>query len=114
MNPVTPSHDGTFMEIDSIEFKPHAKQRLKDREIEAKAVIDALKFPDEIFWDVEENHYVAVKYAELGKGYMIAFDVEGSRLIVVTVLYSSKLGKTVESRRGKRWLEAKVQLRFEV
>ena len=105
---------GAYMEIRSIEFSSHARQRIKEREIPAGIIIEALKSPDAVFWDVEEKHYVVVKYTEPGKGYMIVFDVEGSKLIVVTVLYSSKLGRIVESRRGKRWLEAKVQLRFKV
>ena len=104
--------DGGSMKIDSIEFRPHAIQRLKEREISIETIVEILKSPDTIFWDVEENHYVAIKYLEPGKGYMIAFDVEGSKLIVVTAYYSSKLGKTVERRKGGRWIE--VQLRFEV
>ena len=100
------------MRVSSIEFIPHAIQRLKEREMSIETIVEALKFPDAIFWDVKENHYVAIKYLEPGKGYMVSFDVEGSKLIVVTAYYSSKLGKTVERRKGGRWIE--VQLRFEV
>ena len=114
MSPSAHDSNGTRIEVRSIEFTEHTKRRLKEREISTEIIMEALKSPDAIFWDVKDNHYVAVKYAEPGKGYMIAFDLEGSKLIVVTVFYSSKLGRTVENRKGRRWVEAKVQLRFEV
>ena len=90
------------MKIDSIEIRPHAKQRLKERELSIETIMSVLKFPDELFWDVVEKHYVAIKHVERGKGYAIVFDLEGSKLIVVTAFYSSNLGKIVEKRRGKR------------
>ena len=34
----------------------------------------------------------------------MVFDVDDSELIVVTLLYSSKLEKTVERRKGGRWI----------
>jgi len=50
---------------------------------------------------------VAIKYVKLGKGYLIMFGKEDSKLyaklIVVTVLYSSRswVGEIVENRRGR-------------
>ena len=110
----THGSSGTYVEIHSIEFRSHACQRIKEREISAGIIIEALKSSDVVFWDVKESHYVIVKYAKSRKGYVAAFDVEDSKLFVVTVFYSNKLGRIAESRKGRRWVKAEIQLRFEV
>ena len=110
----TPHSDGIWMKIESVRFTSHALERMRERKISEELILSALKSPDEIFWDLKKNRYVAVKRTEGQGGIAIPFEVKGTELIVVTVIRIKKLGRTVENCKGRRWVEAKVQLRFEV
>jgi len=90
-----------------IELSPHAKKRVEERKVSVEEIEEALLDPDELLWDVEERHYVAVSY---GSKLIVVFDKIGKRFRVVTAFRSSKLVDLVGRRKKRgRWVE--VQLR---
>ena len=94
---------GSFL----IELSPHAKKRVEERKVSIEEIEEALLDPDELLWDVEERHYVAVSY---GSKLIVVFDKIGKRFRVVTAFRSSKLVDLVGRRKKRgRWVE--VQLR---
>lgn len=89
-----------------VEFVEHARQRMRVREVDEKAVESALRDYDELLYDVEERHYVFVNYS---LKLAVVADVEGERCIVVTVIPSSRLGRLVAKRKEKgRWVEVEL------
>jgi len=88
-----------------LRFTRHANDKLTllqglgvDRERVLKAIVE----PDEVLYDVETDHLVAVRY---GDNLAVVFDYEGSGVVVVTVIYSTRLRSIVERRRARgRWV----------
>lgn len=65
-------------------------------------VEEVLQGPDEVCYDVASGRSIAIK-----RNYKLAvvFEREDDRIIVVTVIYSSKLRDIVQRRRAmERWI----------
>ena len=87
-----------------IDVSDHAKDRLRRRRIDLSEVIDCLSNPDEIFYDVKEKTFVAVKFLN-GKILVIIYAVEGDRLRVVTAFRTDKLNMVNNRIKSGRWVK---------
>jgi hypothetical protein len=88
-----------------IRFTKHAELKLSTLShlgVTREKVIHALKEPDEMLYDTETDHLVAVKYEN---NLAVVFDYREDNIVVITVIYSAKLRRTVENRKTRgRWI----------
>ena len=86
----------------------HAKERLKEREIDIKEVEAVINSPKRKFYDLRSGHFIAVGRRKLpGHWLIIAYDERENTAEVITVIDTSKsLGKIIGGRlSSRRWVE---------
>ncbi|WP_148882906.1 DUF4258 domain-containing protein [Thermococcus aciditolerans] len=86
----------------------HAKERLKEREIDLKEVEAAINLPRRKFYDLRSGHFIAVGLRNIpGHWLIIAYDKREDTVEVITVIDTSKsLDKIIERRlSSRRWVE---------
>ena len=84
-----------------IEFTKHAIEKMKVRHISESDIHSALKEPSGLLYDVEHETFVATK--PLRDRYLvILYDRKNETMSVVTVYFSTKIDKLINSkiRRG--------------
>ena len=80
-----------------LESSPHARKRIEEQDLNIGEVKMTVKHPHELLFDVVEKHYIAVNN---DLQLIVAFDLEGSKYIIVTAYYSSSARKR---EGGLRW-----------
>ncbi|NJE77276.1 DUF4258 domain-containing protein [Thermococcus sp. ES12] len=85
----------------------HAKERLKEREIDIKEVGAVIDSPKRKFYDLRSGHFIAVGRRRLPEHWLIiAYDKREGTAEVITVIDTSKsLDKIIERRlSSRRWV----------
>ena len=89
-----------------IVFTDHAKDKLlteiRKLGVTEQTVMEILRKPDELLYDAFRNRFVAVSWSH---NTAVIYEKTDDDLIVVTVIYSSKLRDVVNRRRRVgRWI----------
>ena len=84
----------------SIEFSRHALEKALLRNVKMRDIRRVLRFPDELFEDVEHGVTVAIKKVD-GRSIMLAFRREDGLVKVITLYYTTKLDGLVKSKLGR-------------
>ena len=86
----------------------HAKERLKEREIDFKEVGTVINCPKRAFYDLRSGHFVVVGKRKIpGHWLIVAYDKREDEIEVITVIDTSKsLDRIIERRlSSRRWVE---------
>lgn len=86
----------------TIELSPHAKKRLKIRQIAEVDVISALKNPDKILFNGDTGNFIAVKKIN-DKMLVVVYMIVGNIVRVVSAFITSKLDIVDKRIRKGRW-----------
>lgn len=76
-------------------IKPHARERMRERSITEGLIREALRNPTKILYD-ENNRLLFKKLYKKGRKerlLLVAGEIKGSTLEVITVIDTSKVGK---------------------
>lgn len=89
-----------------IVLQPHLKIRLKQRFIPQRYPSKILHQPDQAYFDTQTKHLIAVKklkYSQKIKPMVVAYDIIGENLQVITIYPTSH--KDITSKvKNQRWL----------
>lgn len=70
---------------------------MRRRNVKAADVHATLKFPDEVYEDVEHGTFVAVKKVN-AKSIILVYKIEGEVVKVITLYYTTKLDRLLEAK----------------
>lgn len=80
-----------------VQFSRHALEKMRRRNVKASDVHATLKFPDEVYEDVEHGTLVAVKKVD-GKSIIIVYKMEAEVVKVITIYYTTKLDRLLKAK----------------
>jgi len=90
-----------------VRFSRHALEKMRRRDVKASDIHATLKFPDEVYEDVEHGTFVAVKRVD-AKSIVLVYKVEGEVVKVITLYYTTKLDRLLKAKLvRKAWKEIK-------
>jgi len=84
----------------SVEFSRHALEKALLRNVKMQHIRRTLRYPDELFEDVEHGVTVAIKKMN-EKSIILAFRKEGGLVKVITLYYTTKLDRLVKTKMGR-------------
>ena len=86
-----------------IKLSKHAREQIKVRKITLEEIINCLKDPDDVLYDVKENTFVSIKRLN-GKILVTIYTFEEENPKVVTVFKTDKLSMVKNRIKPGRWV----------
>lgn len=86
-----------------IKLSKHAREQIKVRKITLEEIINCLKDPDDVLYDVKENTFVSIKRLN-GKILVTIYTFEEENPKVVTVFKTDKLSMVKNRIKSGRWV----------
>ena len=86
----------------------HAKEGLKEREIDFKEVETVINCPERTFYDLRSGHFVVVSKRKIpGHWLIVVYNKREDEIEVITIIDTSKSIEKIIERRlsSKRWIE---------
>lgn len=80
-----------------VRFSRHAVEKMHRRDVKVSDIHLTLKFPDEVYEDIEHGTFVAVKKID-AKSIVLAYTVDGEAVKVITLYYTTKLDRLLEAK----------------
>jgi len=80
-----------------IQFSRHALEKARRRGTKISHIRQTLKFPDELYEDVEHGVMIAVKKVD-DKSVILAYRREAKLVKVITIYYTTRLDKLIKSK----------------
>jgi len=87
-----------------IKLSKHAKEQIKVRKITLEEIINCLKDPDDVLYDVKENTFVSIKRLN-GKILVTIYTFEEENPKIVTVFKTDKLSMVKNRIKSGRWVK---------
>ncbi len=85
-----------------VEISQHAKRRLVIRGISENLILDTLRNPDKTLFDEETGYFIAAKKVN-DKLLIVAFQLSGDVVRVISTFLTSKLDMIDRRIKSKRW-----------
>jgi len=82
----------------TIYFSRHALEKARRRGVKRSHIDQTLKVPDELYEDVEHGTMIAVKRTN-DRSIILAYREEDGVVKVITLYYTTKLGRLIQSKR---------------
>ena len=86
-----------------IKLSKHAREQIKVRKITLEEIINCLKDPDDVLYDVKENTFVSIKRLN-GKILVTIYTFEEENPKIVTVFKTDKLSMVKNRIKPGRWV----------
>ena len=86
-----------------IKLSKHAREQIKVRKITLEEIINCLKDPDDVLYDVKENTFVSIKRLN-GKILVTIYTFEEENPKIVTVFKTDKLSMVKNRIKSGRWV----------
>ncbi len=93
-----------------IKFSKHAKQKIKERELNIKDIENTIKNPDYLFYDIESKAFVSVckvKIERTKTNLIVIFTKERNIIKIVTAYPCKNIKKEIKRKEDIRWIKIK-------
>lgn len=77
--------------------KRHALEKMRRRNVKALDIRATLKFPDEVYEDVEHGTFVAIKKIDI-KSIVLVYTAKDEVVKVITLYYTTKLNRFLKAK----------------
>jgi len=96
--------------IMKIRFSKHAKQKIKEREIDIEWIKDTIKSPDFLFYDIKSKTFVSIKKIKIEQiktNLVVIFSKEKSIIKIITVYPCKNIKREIKRKENIRWIKIK-------
>jgi hypothetical protein len=80
-----------------VQFSRHALEKIRRRNVKVSDVYTALRFPDNVYEDLEHGTLVAVKRINT-RSVVLVYRIEDEVVKVITLYYTTKLDRLLKAK----------------